>query len=89
VNEHAKNSGYLMHGPCQDSAVTREPLQLSIRTILSASYDKAADSITPVGKPCADGYAPPVEYLCPDYPEYCPPLYALHLWINAHGQSEG
>jgi len=78
-----------MHGPCQDSAVTRELMQLSIRTILSVSYDKGAGLINPAGKGFADGYLRPVEYLCPDYPEYCPPPYVWHRWIGAHRQSGG
>jgi len=72
-----------MHGPCQDSAVTGELMQLSIRTILSVSYDKAAGLIHPTGKGFADGYLRPVEYLCPDYPENCPQPYVRRLWINA------
>jgi hypothetical protein len=71
-----------MHGPCQGGAVTREPVHLSIRTILSVSYDKGASSSNSVCESCADGYLRPVENLCPDYPENCPPPYVRHLRIN-------
>jgi hypothetical protein len=78
-----------MHGPCQGGAVAREPLHLSIRTIVSISYDKAASSINPVCKSRADGYARPVEYLCPDYPDNCPQPYVRRLWIDATRSPNG